>query len=70
MIVSAMGLPNCERSYDSYPSVKNDEVDHLSNLDIISLVIETTFTEQSVSDNTMNIKLIQYGIGILSRNEL
>jgi hypothetical protein len=70
MMVSAMGLPNCERSYDFYLSVKDDEEDHLSNLDIISLVIKTTFTEQSVSDNTMNIKLIQYGIGILSRNEL
>ena len=42
----------------------------MPNLDIIALVVKTTFTEQSVSDNMMDIKLIEYGIGILSRCEL
>jgi hypothetical protein len=46
------------------------ENNHLSDLDIIALVIEATFTEQSVSDNAMDIKLIQYGIGILWRQIL
>jgi hypothetical protein len=51
-----------------YPSVKDDgEKGYVSNLDVITLVVKTTFTEQSVSDNMMDIKLIQYGIGILSR---
>jgi hypothetical protein len=66
-MVSAMGLPNCERSYDFCLSVKDDKKDHLSDLDIIALVVKTTFSEQSVSDNTMDIKLIQYWIGILLR---
>lgn len=37
----------------------------LSDLDIIAFVVKTTFTEESVSDNMMDIELIQYGIGIL-----
>lgn len=42
----------------------------MTDLDIIALVVKTTFTEQSVSDNTMNIKFIQYWIGILLRHEI
>lgn len=71
MMVSAMGLPNCERScFYFILSVEDDKKDHLSDLDIIALVVKTTFTEQSMSDNTMYIKFIQYWIGILLRNEL
>ena len=65
-----MGLPNCERSYDFVFQSRMIKKDHLSDLDIIALVVKTTFTEQSVSDNTMDIKFIQYRIGILLRPEL
>lgn len=49
--------------------IRDDQKSSLSDLDIIPLVIKTTFTEQSVSDNTMDIKFIQYWIGILLRHE-
>jgi len=65
MMVSAIGLPNCERSYDSVFQSRVMKRVKLSDLDIIAFVVKTTFTEESVSDNMMDIELIQYGIGIL-----
>ena len=70
MMVSAMGLPNCERSYDFVFQSRMIKIEHLSDLDIIALVVKTAFTEQSVSNDMMDIKLIQYWIGVLLKNEL
>jgi hypothetical protein len=64
--VSAIGRPNCDRSYriSSYSRCEA-KTSTATNLYIISLVIITTLSEQSMCDDTMNIQLVQHGISIL-----
>jgi len=66
MIVSAIGRPSCDRSCEvSMYGIWDAKLDATSYLDIISLVIVTTFSEQSMCHDVMNIQLVQYGIRIL-----
>jgi hypothetical protein len=56
MIVSSIGRPNCDRSCKvSFYSECDTQRSTTSYLDIISLVIVTTFSEQSMRDDVMNI---------------
>lgn len=66
MIVSAIGRPSCDRSCEvSVDGMSDAKLNATTYLDIISLVIVTTFSEQSMCHYMMNIQLVQHGIGIL-----
>lgn len=64
--MSAIGRPSCDKSYrvSSYSryEAKRSTATYLY---IISLVIITAFSEQSMCDDVMDIQLVQHGIRIL-----
>ena len=64
--MSSIGRPSCDRSYKIL-SYSRCDAKHSAEtyLDIISLVVVTTLSEQSMCDDMMNIQLVQHRIRIL-----
>lgn len=67
MIVSAIGLPNCDKSWMVVCESANSPrvASKRSDLDIVAPVAKTTLPKQSVRYHFMDIKFIKNRIGIL-----
>jgi hypothetical protein len=69
MIVSAMGRPSWERSCTSKHNEKPSfpQYQHGSHLDIIALVIITTFAEKAVGNDFVDVELVENWVGVLQK---
>lgn len=66
MMVSFRSRPICDKSCESLatsPVIQQG----CAYLDIVALMIITTFTEQSVVHYTMDVELIEEGIAVLNK---
>lgn len=56
MIVSLRSRPTCDKSCEILAHFNSDKCEYY--LDVVSLMIVTTFSEQTVMNNAVNIQLI------------
>jgi hypothetical protein len=69
MIVSFRSRPTWDRSYNKRERWSLQACAAGTYLDVVSLVIITAFSEQTVMNNSMNVQLVQQRITILVQCE-